>query len=199
MKFASFDIETTGLDRDKDQVLQMAFVIEDTEHPEIALIDLPTFECLIYRKRISGHPAALLMHTEIFECFKNATQPGPGEPLIVDFKDKPIPMYDHLDNACVDASAFLRTHLDFPFVVAGKNVAGFDMQFMPQFFKDRFHHRVIDVGSVAMGTTPSHWFDKVVPGLPTLSLKEWPVTHSAINDAHAVIASLRHLTGGYRG
>ena len=64
MKYVSIDIETTGLDPETCQIIQIGAVIEDTliEKP---VDELPRFQCLVEHSQISGSPFALRMNAEI--------------------------------------------------------------------------------------------------------------------------------------
>jgi len=66
MKYISCDIETTGLDRDKHQVLSIGAIIEDTEL-KLPYEYIPKFYGIILRHEISGSPRALTMNKEIIE------------------------------------------------------------------------------------------------------------------------------------
>lgn len=66
MKYCSVDIETTGLDRDKHQVLSIGAIIEDTEL-KLPYDQIPKFYGIILRHEISGSPRALTMNKEIIE------------------------------------------------------------------------------------------------------------------------------------
>jgi oligoribonuclease (3'-5' exoribonuclease) len=196
MKIVPMDIETTGTDCDNDQVLEIALVIEDTGAEELLPIEeLPHWVGRIKYDRVVGHPAALVMNAGLLADLARAIKGGPTEGP---------EWYRSLQEACQDALDFLDEEyghvvgdLTKPptFVAAGKNVAGFDMRFMPGFFQRRFAHRVIDAGSVALGGE-NHWWKKDrPPGLGDLIDHE--VAHDALTDARDVIRALRMTTGRY--
>ena len=66
MKYVSIDIETTGLDRDKHQVLSIGAIVEDTEL-KLPYDLIPKFYGIILRHEITGSPRALSMNKEIIE------------------------------------------------------------------------------------------------------------------------------------
>lgn len=66
MKYVSIDIETTGLDRDKHQVLSIGAIVEDTKM-KLPYDQIPKFYGIILRHEISGSPRALSMNKEIIE------------------------------------------------------------------------------------------------------------------------------------
>lgn len=199
MKFAGIDIETTGLNRDTDQVLQVAIVLEDTAKPDIPVEDLPTFEALICHERLSGAPFALNMNREIVELLATAS-PGP-----VDFRGRRVEAFGRKSEVVFAAIEWLQAHytnggpLEMPrkFVAAGKNAGGFDLPFMGTDFQKRFHHRVIDVGSVALGANRDFWLQDRPPGMRELH-EGVEATHDALEDARDVIRLLRKLTHNYR-
>lgn len=209
MKYAALDTETTGLDHDGDQVLQIAIVIEDTKTAtEYAVQDLPTFEALIWHERLSGDPVALHMNREIIEVLAGV-QWGEGSakgyPQSVHFRGRNMSVYSSLDLACNDAIRFLRREYDVgeaqrlsSVVAAGKNVAMFDMPFLAKAnggqFKRVFGYRVLDVGNVALGGNPARWEEAKPPGMRDL-LDEDP-SHDALGDARDVVTLLRRH-GGY--
>ena len=198
MKYAAIDIETTGLDRENDQVLQVAIVLEDTSKPDITISDLPTFEGLICHERLSGAPFALNMNREIVALLATAT------PGLVDFRDRRVEVYANLSMALCTAVEWLDLEHGndgalgwMRFVAAGKNVAGFDLPFLGSDFQAHFHHRVIDVGSVALGANRDYWQTDAPPGMRELHEGNEP-THDALEDARDVVRLLRKLTNNYR-
>lgn len=210
MKYAAIDIETTGLDRDQDQILQVAIVVEDTERvgsdgiPDI--LALPTFEGVIRHERISGHPFALAMNADLIEVIAKAPR-GPNAE--VELRGRTVRIFDNSDELASGAIDFLDATIDTlngppyrrDYVAAGKNAAGFDLPFLPGKLRVCFHHRVIDVGSVALGVEASSWREDRIPGLSELLsvISNREATHDALEDARDVVRLLRWLTGNYRG
>ena len=72
MRYASIDIETTGLDLSYCQMLEFGCVLDDMEAP---VENLPTFHCYILRPYYTGDPYALAMHSTIFKRIANL-EPG---------------------------------------------------------------------------------------------------------------------------
>lgn len=206
MKYVAIDIETTGLDWERDQVLQIALVIEDTtvvtaEGP--AVEELSTWEGLVWHERIEGDPIALKMNAELIEVLAfDFLAPGAGFTRFL--RGREVRVWPSFDVATRRALEWLaKEHgtandANDPvgaYVAAGKNIVGFDLQFMPRRFRQCFHHRVIDVGSVAMGAMRGTWSGKRVPGLA--ELHDGAATHDALDDARNVVRLLRKLTGRY--
>jgi len=62
-RFVSIDIETTGLDENTCDIIEIGAVIDDWLEP---LEDPPTFHCYLKRGSYKGEPYALSMHPIIF-------------------------------------------------------------------------------------------------------------------------------------
>lgn len=170
MKYISLDIETTGLDPVRCQVLEIALVWEDTDDIR-PIEELPSFHCYVDHPEIRGNAYALQMNQKILQeiAAGKGVAAGNVSGLIQDFL------------TTVSGSDTLRL------TVAGKNVAGFDLPFLRnggllQF--DRFLHRVIDPGSVFVD-----WSKKCLPSLGDLTGRK--VAHTALEDARDVIRILR--------
>lgn len=197
MKYVSLDIETTCLDpRVPENILGISMVVEDTDHPEVPLTQLPHFTCIIGHERVEGSPFALAMNAWIlYEIDKW-------------FKGKPTkyPVYHSLRGPTKwlagmngmypegtwlsEAMRFLDHHFKTDRInCAGKNVAGFDLQFMPEMLRQRFRSRVIDAGSVLVD-----WNRDALLDLATLKKRAGladVVSHNMYEDALDVIAVLR--------
>ena len=66
MKYVSIDIETTGLDREVCQVLEISVVIEDTRNLK-PVEELPHLDLIIEHDTIVGQPYAINMNARIFK------------------------------------------------------------------------------------------------------------------------------------
>lgn len=64
MKYVSIDIETTGLDREKHQVLEVGAIIEDTNNP-LPFDEIPRFKCIIGWEELMGSVFAINMNSRI--------------------------------------------------------------------------------------------------------------------------------------
>lgn len=192
MKYFSLDIETTGLDPERDQVLSVAIVAEDTEATLEPVENLPYWECLINHPRILGDPFALNMNAGIIAALAGTRK----DAFETSYDGRSVPVCKDLTKALTRAQVFFETHDKAKKnVVAGKNVAGFDLKFFPGWFCKLLAYRTIDVGNVAMGTNCDWWSAKAPPSMKDL-LKRDPA-HTALGDARDVVTLLRETTGNY--
>ena len=195
MKYVSIDIETTGLDKEQDQILQIALVVEDTETAtEVPIIELPHWQCLIKHERISGNLVALRMNAEIIEALSYYKE---GE---AELRGAPIAVYGSTHTATWDALSFVGKHHPLSqrkYIAAGKNAAGFDLPFIGGEFQKWFHHRVIDAGSVALGASAELWKEDAPPSLSNLLPVGTCVEHDALSDARDVVRAIRTATNDY--
>lgn len=194
MRFVSIDIETTGLDPETCQVLEIGAVIEDER---LALIELPTFRYRILRDSYMGEPYALSMHKDLLRDL--ATMPRnnglgdfSGELLGRDWYgfecEFPRKFAEWLRSWGVDPTKF---------VAAGKNFANFDAPFLKKIKGTEpivWHHRILDPGS--MYVRPD---DEFLPdtteccrraGIDSTDIPG--DEHTAIHDALVVIALIRN-------
>lgn len=196
MKYISIDIETTGLDPKKDQVLEIAAVFEDTE----AEVLLPV-ESLLYKRRIikheriEGNPFALSMHQDLLKEIGERTLRD------IDF-NSPDQVRSRISYAADDISSWVyelaKVKTDGSreqIVLAGKNIEAFDLKFLPESFKKKFHRRVLDAGNIALGSDHSLWWREVIPSLRDLINRD--VSHTALEDARDVIRVIRTYTNNY--
>jgi oligoribonuclease len=66
MRYISIDIETTGLDPEKYDVLSIGAIIEDTNN-KLPYEELPKFHAAIKRQEITGSPFAINMNRDLIE------------------------------------------------------------------------------------------------------------------------------------
>jgi oligoribonuclease (3'-5' exoribonuclease) len=175
MKYISLDIETTSLESNPNNILMISMVVEDSQERQ-PLIELPHFTCLIKRDKYEGQPYALGLNGWIFKQISGQEKAK-------------YPIYKN-DEWILKALIFLSNNFgDKKVTIAGKNVASFDLQFLPIELKKKFHHRCIDPGSTFID-----WSKDTVLDLSSLkkslNLSEI-VTHDAYEDALDVINVLR--------
>lgn len=192
MKYLSLDIETTGLDPDINQVIEVAAVVDDLESP---LIQLPVFHCLIAHKEyIFTNPKVVLMHERIFRELGRCTLTKHD-----DCNLQGIPIRTPA-NFAWNLTYFLNQHFapTDKITVGGKNVSGFDIPFIrytwPE-ITERFKHRCMDPAPLYFDRK----IDNALPDLPTCCKRagvDGGNLHSALDDAMAVIQLVRNGTQG---
>ena len=178
MKFISLDIETSGLNPERHQVLELAMVLEDTEYV-MPLQDLPFFNQRISYEEVTGSPFALAMNHQLI---KDMHYPC-AVPLATAVENAWQWLYDVLDHVPVGTN--------MPFVtVAGKNVGTFDIPFLKangfEALTEMFHRRTLDAGSALF-----KYNKPFLPSLGDLIPPGRKVQHTAYQDALDVIEVLR--------
>lgn len=203
MRYVAVDIETTGLDARRDEILHFAAVIEDTDKPRVEVDDLPSFERIVRADRLAGDPYALALNHDLICAIRDEIDGHTSyRGRLVAVADRGLDWWNPFvawvaDWVGGDVVRMRSTRVP----VAGKNAAGFDVPFVANQIdpydpvvrpRDLFHHRVIDPGSVAMGARPGLWQQLTV--LPSLAdVVDGDVTHDALDDARDVVRALRAL------
>lgn len=181
MKYCSIDLETTSLIPAPEHVLMFSFIIEDTDHPEIPVEELPHLTGFVWHKTITGQAYALAMNAWILDIISRRVE--------VDMKH----LVYGADEWPARVEEFLYEHIASErLTAAGKNVAGFDMQFLPDQVKQRFKHRVMDIGMACLDFRG----DQAVPDLAECKKRcgiLTPVAHDAREDALDVIRCFRDI------
>lgn len=70
MKYISIDIETSGLNPEKHQILSLGVIVEDTTK-KLPFKDIPKFHCAIVREEIVGGLFALNMNKELIQTINS--------------------------------------------------------------------------------------------------------------------------------
>lgn len=182
MKYVSIDLETTGLDEKKCQILEFGAAFED-EVSHIA--ELKTFRRIIIRRKIKGEPYALWLNAELIK------QISDYNPI-----NSPRNLFCREDELLPQFAAWLTAVGVNPMnvVAAGKNFAKFDLQFINRLpwygARIKFHHRIVDpTGYYILPTDvepPNTQTCLKRAGLPEF------VAHKAVDDALDVIRLQRH-------
>lgn len=174
MLFYSLDIETTGLDFEKDQILEIAIIEADT-----ADFKEKRSLCLrLIHDRIRGQIPALLMNHELVKKIYMRT-PEEGVKYV-----KPEKVSEEIMNFFPDS--LLATH-----TFAGKNLASFDIPFLrAKGYLDemlKIHRRYLDPSILYWNPNE----DESLPNLETCKkragFKNPRVVHSALDDARDIV------------
>ncbi len=178
--YVSIDIETTGLDPDWCQVLEVGAVIDDWK---TAVDKLPTFRRILKWPKIIGQPYALALNAGLLKLL--AQPPTEMKHCFCEPEELGTQLADWLHDHAIDTK---RVN------AAGKNFASFDLQFLrrlPRFSeKVVFRHRTYDPAMF-------FWHPDSDPGLPDTKTclgraeLQDTVAHTAVEDAQSVIHLIR--------
>ncbi len=172
MKYLSIDIETTGLDPEKHQILEFVAVFDDLENPR-PITELPTFHRMIRWNDYTINDFCLRLHKELLNEIQNHVQNI--EKIIT------------IDELGPQFLVWLRSvDVGQNYNVAGQNFAGFDGLFLkkvPNF--PPWFYRVIETGTL--------YLRKDMDRLPGLSdYDRFSAGHRALLDAMSVVRAIRH-------
>lgn len=209
MKYVSVDIETSGLDENKHQVLSFAAIIEDTKK-QLPFEEIPKMHVYIKHNEIVGSPYAIHMNEHIIGCLSGRIQdnieiiePEELSKIFFDFLWKnhiryetPLPLNQEVriidgQSYPIFGSRVKPIHV----TVAGKNFGTFDKKFlelMPWWQKlIRIRQRILDPAIMYVD-----WENDIFPpGMEVCKeragFKDTVVTHDALDDAWDVIQLLR--------
>jgi len=158
-------------------------VVEDTNDIK-PLSELPHFTCFVKQPEpITGSFYALGLNGWILDIISGRKENHTPYPIL-----EPLGYFEAWQRS---ATLFLDDHFgNERITVAGKNVAGFDIPFLPKCLQARFRHRVIDPGTLF-----TDWEnDKCIPDLGKCKERaglEATVAHDTYDDAIDVIRLLR--------
>lgn len=218
MKFISIDVETTGLERDRYQILSIGAILEDTTK-KLPFEEIPKFHAAILHNEITGSPYALNMNKDLIESIvqyqtaedqdeKNDLVHLKGMQFLKD--DQVVEAFFRwlCDNGMVDYKLtdmrVVENGKSYPALtskmkpvtinVAGKNFASFDKLFLERLPRwqqvIRIRQRIIDPSVIF-----ANWHeDETLPNLQVCKQRakiEGVVTHNALEDAWDVIELLR--------
>jgi hypothetical protein len=202
MKYVSIDIETTGLDSEACQILQIGAVIEDTADPK-PLEELPKFMCILEHEKYSGQPTALSMNSWILKILSGME--GLSKDDRIEYRKanhiipaalaaKQLQMWLMANGFKMESTGAVKIN------AAGKNFATFDKLFLQKLPSwgscIQMRQRIIDPAILC-----TDWAeDDSLPNLNTcLKRFDLPgeVTHDACQDALDVIRVIRSATHNY--
>lgn len=199
MKYFSIDTETTGLDANKCQLLELAVVYDNGDlntPPE----DLPYFHAVFSWDIVVGNPYAVGMNAELLQKGRKGARQYKIEVAddmdqMFKFHNKRFPLPNKIANACEED--FLKWLCEVKEVepkgikrstFAGKNVAAFDFNFVPWIRKYAIH-RTMDPAMLY-----TKWTDDRPAGLAKCKERAGlgdSVAHTALEDALDVVRLIR--------
>jgi len=183
MRYVSIDLETTGLDFEKCDIIEFGAVVDDLKNP-LPLEELPRFHAYIIKNEYRGEPFALSMHPKIFRRIATKEE---GYQYIYSQKLGKVFKDFLLENRYEERNSKVSLN------VAGKNFMGFDYQFlrihtdMPKHVTMR--QRILDPAILYYEEG-----DEVLPSLSHCLERagfEPNVAHTAVEDALDVVKLIR--------
>lgn len=163
MLLVALDLETTGLDSQKDQILEIGALCFDSETGE----EVGTFEKLIRHDRYEGNATALAMNADLLRRL------GEGEGVKL-FEA------EFMLHQALGIWGFNTDECERPYAV-GFNVAPHDLAFLKAAGIDFFRHRAIEVGTMLMGAQ-AEWQDVPVSSKQWQGFRGEQVAHTALED-----------------
>jgi hypothetical protein len=220
MRYASIDIETTGIDNERSQTLSIGIVIEDCSNIK-PINELPKLEIAIIRERLDGEIFALNMNRDLISDilrYKLAKTDEERKQIVTETgreylnEEDVVKRIFHFmyDNNVIESDynfgdtrelvngksypALTSKMKPWYFNAAGKNFVSFDQKFLERLprWKQVFkiRRRVLDPAILFVDWTN----DTAVPGLSLCKERAGLpslVTHNAVEDALDVVMLLR--------
>lgn len=193
MKYISIDIETTGLNPEEDQTLEIGFVVDDLTEPQ----PLGWGRVVLCHKKINGNPFALQLNSKLLrEIHDNSRN-------LEEFADTDRSKEFSHNTLYVRPKSAIRhlrtmvtkTYDAYNWNLAGKNLASFDIPFMKNldgFNLIRYHRRILDPSIFYMDIE-----DEVMPNLAECLDRAGmnPTNlHTAVGDAWDVCRLIRYAS-----
>jgi oligoribonuclease len=184
MKYISIDIETTGLNSERHQILEIGAIIDNFENP-LPLEQLPKFHCYLHHEEVIGEPYALALNSEILRKISD--------------HDNEKYMFCEVGEVASKFREFLDYNGLDKITAAGKNYATFDKSFLDKLpnWKEliKVRRRVIDLGSIFFNPKIHN---EILPSLSEcLKMAGMipEVAHTSLEDALVVVQLLRYRFG----
>jgi len=214
MLYVSIDIETSGIDPEKNDVLSIGAIIEDTEK-KLPFLEIPKFNAIVLQNEIKGSPRAIGMNSSIIDTMGKYLEAGKEIRAAMELtqtgiygggykfyeKDEVVKeFYNFLwingFSTVPDSHPPIVNGNTKPITinVAGKNFGTFDKLFLQQLpwwqKLIRVRQRIIDPAILCVDWKE----DESLPSLSQCKTKlglDAFVTHNALDDAWDVIEILR--------
>lgn len=182
MKFLSIDIETTGLDPQKNQILEFGAVAIDTSCGNAPYVD--DFRAVFIHQELTGNPIALTMNKELINDIS----------CVLKSKDFDFNIQNELElnDVCVRSSEEFQKYFDQwlerigfteRLTLAGKNLASFDLKFLEAAgIKIKYRHRMIDPAILYVDWSTDETLPDLQQCLDRAGIEK-SVEHTSIADA----------------
>lgn len=190
MHLLSVDLETTGLDGNTDQILEIACVATDLED---ASDKRYTFRRLVMHSAYQGNAFALAMNSAILYEIDAATKAREASPNDTSVIVTPEELLEELAKF-VNSLPFYESAKKL--TLTGKNVGSFDLRFLQAIPGFSDYRKIFKMGHRCMDPGPLYFrpSDKEMPDLKTCLERAGfmdQVLHRALDDAHAVLNVVR--------
>lgn len=184
--FISLDIETTGLDEHKCQILEFGAVIGDFGTEEV--FGLPFFKRRFKYDEIHGEPYAIALNAGLIKDMAGNVGPWSGIQCL----------WNDFMSFCKECGFEFGSRIK-P-TVTGKNIGSFDRRFLalaPLWQWEQFSHRYLDVGSLYFDPItdlelPNTLLCASRAGVDVSRFK----LHEAVDDARLVVEIIRSYYKG---
>ncbi len=182
--YVSIDIETTGLNPETCQILEISAVIDNGTD------NFSTFHCFVDNGLIQGEPAGLLMNTEILRIIAEKDK----YPDTTFLKPEHIAYAFHdflVDSKCIrPLTEDYGRDYSLKITVAGQNFTGFDLRFLRRLPRWEelipIRHKVIDPGNLFWREEDGDKLPDLATCLDRIGCID-RVAHRAVDDAKAVV------------
>lgn len=202
MKYVSIDIETTGLDPNVNDIVELGAVIDDLSKHE-PLESLPTFHCYVVKDTYATDAYCAFLHQAIFDRIARRWEPNVMERYQFLEEQDVMPAFVAwlIENGIGKTSG--RTHNDGSldvterprFVAAGKNFGSFDLQFLNRKLNFSEHvrclHRSIDPAMLYFNPVQDNEPPNMQKCLDRAGIAE-TVDHTGLADALSIVKLIRH-------
>lgn len=186
MRYLSIDLETTGSDPERCQIIEFAAVLEDTSKAEVPVEELPSIRLAVHHKFLGGTVGALAINARLLQELSDASQKN-NLP-----NDHCLP-----EEVLFRFAKFLDAHevtRKKSLIVAGKNFASFDLPFMQRL---PGYGELLWISNAVLDPALLYlnWqTDTRLPNMATCKSRAGlseVVSHQALDDARDVVRLLR--------
>lgn len=182
MKIIAIDVETTGLNVNQDQILQIGAVMFDSTDMETPVDELPSFETLVQYDRYTGDAFALQMNQAILLRLAKEGGAPPADAIFNLLRGFILDHSEEIENA----QGFKKKVAPHPL---GFNVAAFDIAMLKNHGLNPtlIHHRPFELGTMfAHPETGPAKSSEIIP-----KLLGTEVAHDALKDAQDAVELYR--------